>query len=222
MFKPIWFCVLLFVLAFVWVGCTTPTPTRVPTATFAPVPTATPIPVATPIPTATPVPPTATPTFTPTPLPTATRTPTAVPTPLLFRRYYTGSTLVSLVPPANEGCGTLAIENNLDLDILAVLVRYSTTATRPNILTAVYVMAHQYYAVLGLGSDNFLGEVYVAIGEDWDPSLAKFTRKNQYLHTIDRLMFFANPSCSNWVITLTSPIGPDLQIVPENQFPSLR
>ena len=119
MFKPIGLGVLGLMLAFVCAGCATPTPTPVPTATFTPVPTATPIP------TATPVPPTATPTFTPTPLPTATRTPTATPTPLLFRRSYTGAYLVTLVPPANEGCGLLGIENNLDLDVLAVLVRYS-------------------------------------------------------------------------------------------------
>ena len=216
MFKPIWFWGLFLMLTFVCVGCATRTPTPVPTATFTPVPTATPIP------TATPVPPTATPTLTPTSLPTATRTPTSTPTPLLFRRYYTGSYLVAPLPPANEGCGLLGIENNLDLDVLAVLVRYSATSTRPNILAAVYIMAHQYFAILGLGADNFLGEVYLAVGEDWDTGLAKFTRKNQYLRTTDRLMFFANPSCSNWTLNLAPGFGPNFQVIPENQFPSLR
>ena len=218
MFKPIGFCALLVGLAFVWVGCATPTPT--PTSVP---PTATPIPpTATSIPTATPIPPTAAPTFTPTPLPTATRTPTPAPTPMLFRRSWTGSYLFYPVSPATEGCGTLAIENNLDLDAVAVLVRYSATATRPNFIAGVYVVAHQYFAFLNLGSDNFLGEVYVAVGEDWDSGLAKFTRKNQYLRTTDRLMFFANPSCSNWTVNLAPGFGPTVQVIPENQFPSFR
>ena len=218
MFKPIWFCVLGLMLACACAGCATPTPT--PTSVP---PTATPIPpTATPIPTATPVPPTATVTLTPTPLPTATQTPTAAPTPLLFRRSWTGSYLFYPVSPATEGCGTLAIENNLDLDVVAVLARYSATATRPNFIAGVYVVAHQYFAFLNLGSDNFLGEVYLAVGEDWDSGLAKFTRKNQYLRTTDRLMFFANPSCSNWTVKLAPGLGPDVQVIPENQFPSLR
>jgi hypothetical protein len=154
-------------------------------------------------------------------MPTVTRTPTPIPTPLLFRRYFTGSFLVPSSPQAYGGCGTLAFENNLDLDVAAVLVRYSETATKPNILAAVYVLARQYYAILQLAPDNFLGEVYLAIGEDWDPNLAKFTRKNQYLRAKDRLMFFANPSCSNWTIKI-APGVPDLLAIPENQFPSLK
>ena len=218
MFKPIGFCVLVLMLAFVCAGCATPTPTptRVPPATLTAVPTATPIP------TATPVPPTATATFTPTPLPTATRTPTVAPTPLLFRQSYTGSYLFYPVSPATEGCGTLAIQNNLDLDVVAALAKYSATATRPNFIAGVYVVAHQYFAFLNLGSDNFLGEVYVAAGEDWDNNQEKFTRKNQYFRTTDRLMFFANPSCSNWTVTLAPGFGPNVQVIPENQFPSLR
>ncbi len=216
MFKRLWFCVLIFAFTFVGVGCATPTPipTPVPTATFTSVPTVTPLP------TATPVPPTATATFTPMPSPTVTRTPTAAPTPQLFRRYYTGSFLVYPVPPATEGCGTLAFENHLDLDSVVVLVRYAATATRPNTVAAIFILTRQSFRLLGLGADNFLGEVYVAVGEDWDPNLARFTRKNQYLRTNDRLMFFANPSCSNYVIKII-PGAPDLQPIPENQFPSL-
>ncbi len=217
MFKLIWFCVLALI-AFVGVGCATPTPTPTPI----PPPTFTRVPTATAIPTATPVPPTVAPTFTPAPPPTATRIPTAVPTRQLFRRSWTGSYLFYPVPPAREGCGTLAIENNLDLDVVVALAKYSATATRPNFIVGVYVIAHQYYAILNIGSDNFLGEVYVAAGEDWDPDLSKFTRKNQYFRTTDRLMFFANPSCSNWTIKLAPGLGPDLQVVPENQFPSFQ
>jgi len=219
MLKPIGFWTLIWSLAFVGVGCATPTP--LPTPKLVPTATFTAVPTVTPIPTATPVPPTATVTFTPSPLPTATRTPTATPTPLLFRRSWTGSYLFYPVPPAREGCGMLAIENNLDLDAVAALVRYSATATRPNFIAGVYVVAHQYFAFLNLGSDNFLGEVYLAAGEDWDPDQAKFTRKNQYYRTRDRLMFFANPSCSNWKINL-APGAPDLLPLPENQFPSFQ
>jgi hypothetical protein len=126
------------------------------------------------------------------------------------------------LPPQNEGCGQLGIENDLDLDMLAVLVKYSATATRPNVLAAVYLVAHQSFTILGLGADNFLGEVYLAVGEDWDPRLAKFTRKNQYLHAIDRWMFFAKPSCSNYTFILGPGFGPGFQVIPENQFPSLK
>lgn len=219
MFKRLWFYVLIFALAFILIGCATPTPTPVPT----PVPSATftPVPTVAPTATATPVPPTATATFTPLPPPTVTQTPTAAPTPLLFRRYYTGSFLVYPVPPANEGCGMLAFENHLDLDSVVVLVRYSATATRPNIHAAVFILMRQYFRLLGLGADNFLGEVYVAIGEDWDSSLARFTRKNQFLRATNRLMFSANPSCSNHVIKIQAG-APDLQPIPESQFPSLR
>ena len=115
----------------------------------------------------------------------------------------------------------MTFENHLDLDLVVVLVRYSATATRPNIHAAVFILTRQSFRLLGLGPDNFLGEVYVAVGEDWDPNLARFTRKNQYLRTTDRLMFFANPSCSNYVIKI-APGAPDLQPIPENQFPNLQ
>ncbi|MBM3128532.1 MAG: hypothetical protein FJ009_07890 [Chloroflexi bacterium] len=219
MFKQFRFCVLLFAFAFVLIGCATPTPTPAPTP--APPATFTRVPTLAPTATATPIPPTATATHTATPVPTVTRTPTAVPTPVLFRRYYTGSFLVYPVPPATEGCGTLAFENHLDLDLVVMLVRYSPTATRPSIHAAVFILARQFFRLLGLGPDNFLGEVYVAAGEDWDPDLARFTRKNQYLRVTDRLMFFASPSCSHYVIKVASG-APDLQPIPENQFPGLR
>ncbi|MCI0475642.1 MAG: hypothetical protein L0Y55_05300 [Anaerolineales bacterium] len=211
------FWVLILAFAFVGVGCATPTPipTPIPTATFTSVPTATPPP------TATLVLPTATATFTPTPLPTVTRTPTAAPTPQLFRRYYTGSFIVDPVPPANEGCGSIKFENYLDQDLVVVLARYSPTATRPNVHAAIFVLARQYFQLLGLGADNFLGEVYVAVGEDWDPNLARFTRKNQFLRLADRLMFFANPSCSHHVVKVQTG-SLDLKPIPENQFPNLR
>ena len=71
----------------IFVGASTPTPTRTPrpTATPTPIPTNTPVPTATatPVPTDTPVPtatPTATPTTTPRPTATATPRPTATPT----------------------------------------------------------------------------------------------------------------------------------------------
>lgn len=218
MLKPISFRIFLLTIV-LCVSCATPTPMPTPTRA----PTVTPVPTATPIPSATPVPPTATPTFTPTPVPTVTRTPTAAPTPLLFRRSWTGSYLFYPVPPlATGGCGTLAIQNDLDLDIVVALARYSATATRPNFIVGAYVLAHGYFAFLNLGSDNFLGEVYVAAGEDWDNELLKFTRKNQYFRTQDRLMFFASPSCSHYVVKVTPQASPDLVVVPENQFPSFR
>lgn len=219
MFKLFCWGVLLFALTFVLVGCVTPTPTPAPT----PVPSATftRVPTVAPTATVTPVPPTATAPFTSTPLPTVTRTPTLAPTPQLFRRYYTGSFIIDPMPPANEGCGSLKFENYLDQDMVFALVKYSPAATRPNIHAAVFILARQYFQLLGLGADNFLGEVYVAVGEDWDPNRARFTRKNQFLRLADRLMFFASPSCSHHLIKVQTG-SPDLKPIPENQFPSLQ
>jgi hypothetical protein len=219
MSKSLCYGFLFCALAFVVIGCATPTPVPapppVPSATFTRVPTIAPTF------TATPVPPTATATFTPPPPPTATQTPTLAPTPQLYRRYYTGSFIVDPVPPANEGCGSIKFENYLDQDLVVVLVRYSPTAPRPNVHAAIFVLARQYFTLLGLGTDNFLGEVYVAVGEDWDSNLARFTRKNQFLRLADRLMFFANPSCSHHVVKVQAG-SLDLKPIPENQFPGLR
>lgn len=216
MFKQFVLCALVLSLAFFGVGCATPTPVPKPPPTATPMPslTATLLP-----PTRTPIPPTATATFTATPLPTVTPTFTAVPTRVLFRRYYTGSFIAYPQPEWTEGCGTLTFENHLDLDLVVVLVRYSTT--QPKIHAGIFILARQLFRLLGLGSDNFLGEVYVAAGEDWDPDLAKFTRKNQYFRVPDRLMFFASPSCSHHVVKVVAG-APDLQPIPENQFPRLR
>jgi hypothetical protein len=238
MFKPIRLCGLLLMFVSICVGCATPMQTPVPTATFTPVPTATSIP------TTTPVPPTVTSALMPLVLPTALLMPTATPAPLLFRRLETGKCLVSMAsaeswPPWSEtpwgrecghgngvgtrdwGCGELGIENNLDLDVVAVLTKYTGASTRQSILVAVYIQAHQSFVMTGLGSDNFLGEVYLTCGEDWDASLAKFTRRTLYLHSTDRWMFFANPKCSQWTLNLWPGFGSNFETIPENQFPGL-
>jgi hypothetical protein len=244
MFRPIRCWVLVSSLTFVGVGCVTPTPTPVPTATLTPIPIATLIPTAPPVPTATSISPTARATLTPTLPPTAMRTPTTMPTPLLFRRLETGKCLVSMAspeswPPWSEtpwgrecgrvngvctgdwGCGELGIENNLDLDVVAVLTKYTGASTHQSILVAVYIQARQSFVITGLSSDNFLGEVYVALGEDWDASLAEFTRRAQYLHSTDRWMFFAKPKCSLWTVRLDPGFRSDLQLIPDAQFPCL-
>jgi Ig-like domain from next to BRCA1 gene len=119
---------------------------------------------------------------------------------------------------ARNGDGQLGIENGLDLDAVAVLQRNDSA-----VLFAVYVRGRDSFTLTNIPDGTY--DLYFTLGEDWDSTNAKFTRRRN-LSRFDDLFPFRTTSTtySIWNVTLHPVVGGTAgsESVPEGEFPDLK
>ena len=175
-----------------------------------------------PTPTDTPTPtPTETATPTNTPAPTPTNTPTTLPSPTPTPRRLATGTLIKQVGETN-GLGELSIDNGQELDAVAVLSDLNGTPR-----TAVYIRSNEAFTIAGIPDGAY--HLYFSLGEDWDSSSARFTRRTSFFRFEDSLSFKTVPietgqQYTTWQVTLHAVAGGTAQTdpVPEEEFPNVR
>jgi len=141
------------------------------------------------------------------------------------------SIVVPLLPPrqlktgtiirqagARNGQGQLSIGNGLDLDAVAVLQRNDSA-----VLVAVYVRGQDSFTLTSIPDGTY--ELYFTLGEDWDSTEAKFTRRRNLSRFDDPFPFQTTATTySTWSVTLHPVAGgtAGTESVPEGEFPDLR
>ncbi len=119
---------------------------------------------------------------------------------------------------ARNGQGQLSIDNGLDLDAVAVLQRNDN-----NVLVAVYVRGKDSYTLTSIPDGTY--ELYFTLGEDWDSTEARFTRRRNLSRFDDPLPFHTTATTySTWSVTLHPVAGgtAGTETVPEGEFPDLK
>jgi len=122
-----------------------------------------------------------------------------------------------LVKDLAGGHGKLNVENEFDLDAVAVLC----SAEEPEIaLLAFYVQAHDSYIAKLIKRGTYV--LYVALGEDWDEDSRKFLSKATYYRGIGELEFEETKrKRTQWNVTLDPEYGMPGKPISEDEFPSL-
>ena len=119
---------------------------------------------------------------------------------------------------STNGKGELGVENGLDLDAIAVLVRPDGAWA-----LAVYIRNHDNFTITGIPDSTY--DLYFTLGEDWDSEQAKFTRRTR-LSRFEELFPFTTTATTYtvWSVTL-HPVeggGAETEAVPEDEFPDLK
>jgi len=183
----------------------------VPTATSRPTGAASPTPEASPTPAASP-------TLAATAAPTSTPAPS--PTPLGPARRLATGTIVREAG-ARDGLGELSIENGRELDAVAVVSDQSD-----NPVIAVYIQSNDSFTISGLRDGSY--QLYFSLGEDWDASSARFTRRAEFFR-FEELLPFATTATEQgqqytiFQVTLHAVTGgtAPVESLPEGKFPDL-